>query len=313
MYEPAPSDDEGLFPSDQSRASLGKDRPDRRVAQRSLDELFSLTSQYRSGKKYGELLRFITRFKRYSPFNSMLIHIQMPGAVDVATPSRWLDDYGRRCRPNARPILLLQPKGPVLFVFDISDTERVEATEKEDVPKKVESPFDVRSGYIQPKTLDQLIDNAKRDGVRVLHAHHGATRAGSIRMTSAGDAHVRFGDEQVLLRYDLVLSDHLNREAEYATLVHELAHLYCGHQGTPNSRWWPCRRMIKRAAREFEAESVAYLVCRRRGIDAASEEYLSGYMKSDDDIPHISFDRVVTVAGLIEKMSVGKLKSRTET
>ena len=32
-----------------------------------------------------------------------------------------------------------------------------------------------------------------------------------------------------------------SRESRYATIVHELGHLYCGHLGTPNAKWWPDR------------------------------------------------------------------------
>jgi len=53
----------------------------------------------------------------------MLIHIQMPGAKFVAPPHRWLHEYGQRIKPGAHPLVILQPMGPVMFVFDVSDTE----------------------------------------------------------------------------------------------------------------------------------------------------------------------------------------------
>jgi hypothetical protein len=62
------------------------------MTKRALDELFSLTRQYKSAKAYHDLLRFIGRFRFYSPFNAMLVHIQMPGASFVASPSHWLHD-----------------------------------------------------------------------------------------------------------------------------------------------------------------------------------------------------------------------------
>jgi len=96
----------------------------------------------------------------------------------------------------------------------------------------------------------------------------------------------------------------------YATLVHELGHLYCGHLGTPNDRWWPNRRGLSLKSREFEAESVAYLVCRRAGIEPPSDEYLSGYLEQDGEVPMISLDRVLTAAGLIEQMGRESMKPR---
>jgi len=59
---------------------------DQDSAKRALDELFSLTFQYKSSKAYHELLQFVVRFRYYSPFNAMLVHIQMPGARFVAPP-----------------------------------------------------------------------------------------------------------------------------------------------------------------------------------------------------------------------------------
>ena len=70
--------------------------------------------------------------------------------------------------------------------------------------------------------------------------------------------------------------------SRYATLVHELGHLYCGHLGTPHDRWWPDRRGLTQQVEEFEAESVAYLVCHRVGILPTSDQYLSGHLAHRD-------------------------------
>jgi hypothetical protein len=91
--------------------------------QKALDQLFTLTMQYQSSATYQELLSFVGRFRFYSPYNAMLVHVQMPGATFVASASRWLTKYSRRIKTGARPIVILQPKGPVMFVFDVSDTE----------------------------------------------------------------------------------------------------------------------------------------------------------------------------------------------
>ena len=114
---------------------------ERDAAQQSLDELFTLARRYKSGEAYNELLKFIARFRFYAPFNAMLIHIQKPGAGYVAPPHRWLSDYRRRIKAEAQPLVILQPMGPVMFVFDVSDTE----PEKDapPLPPEVEHPFDV--------------------------------------------------------------------------------------------------------------------------------------------------------------------------
>ena len=116
--------------------------------------------------------------------------------------------------------------------------------------------------------------------------------------------------EKVPVRYELDVNLDLSPEARYATLVHELAHLYCGHLGTPNQKWWPDRRGLSRETEEFEAESVVYLLCSRLGIDNPSDEYLVTYAETREEVPSISLECVVKTAGLVESMGRHRLKSR---
>ncbi len=274
---------------------------DRDVAKRALDELFAQTYQYKSSKAYHDLLTFIQRFRAYSPFNAMLVHVQMPGARFVAPPHRWRRDYGRTIKAGARPLVILQPMGPVMFVFDVADTEGAP------LPPEVESPFEVRGGMIG-RELDTASENGKRDGVLIHGRKLGTQQAGSIAVASGKT--LAFGEHAVPLRYALELNDDLSREARFVTLAHELGHLYCGHLGTPDDSWWPDRRGLAAAVQEFEAESVAFLVCSRLGIDNPSETYLAGYVKDHEQVPAVSLECVLKSAGLIESMARGKLRMR---
>lgn len=298
----------------------GKDSPaddwDRDSARRALDDLFSHARQYRSSKEYHDLIQFIARFQVYSPFNAMLVHVQMPGAVYVAPPHRWLRDYYRHIKLGARPLVILQPKGPVMFVFDVSDTEAEEGMPP--LPPEITHPFAVRGGRIINE-LNLTIRNAVRDGVDIAERQAGSQSAGEIRAVGEG----RFMKFQTATqpkpqfariprRYEVVLNAKHSAESRYATLVHELAHLYCGHLGTPNPEWWPDRRGLPLDAVEFEAESVCHLVCSRLGIDNPSEQYLANYLEANDETPSISFDCVMKAAGLLEQMGNGLLKPRRE-
>ena len=288
---------------------------DRDAVRRALDDLFSLAKKYRASKDYLDLLKFIAEFRFYSPFNAMLIHVQMPGARFVAPPHRWLR-WGRRIKANARPLVILQPMGPVMFVFDVSDTEPEKGAPP--LPREVERPFEVLRGEVG-SVLERTIENAKRDGVLVADREAGSQYAGEIRATTKREFLTVLTRErpspvyqQIPVRYELLLNSRLSREAKYATLVHELAHLYCGHLGTPNPKWWPDRRRIPADVREFEAESVCYLVCSRLGIDNPSDAYLAGYVESNEETPPISLERVMAAAGLIEEMGRRRLKPRAE-
>ena len=148
---------------------------------------------------------------------------------------------------------------------------------------------------------------------------HGSQQAGSIEhartrenlnVPVASSPHTNY--ESVALRYELLLNSELAADARYATLVHELAHLYCGHLGTPNSKWWPDRSGLELAVREFEAESVCYLVCGRLGIYSPSEEYLAAYVRDYEETPPITLDCVWKAAWLIEQMGRRWLGLRRE-
>ena len=93
------------------------------AAKHSLDELFKVSSQYRSSDSYMRMLDFINQFPYIAPFNAMLAHIQMPGARYVLPPRKWYQYFGRVIKSEARPIVILRTMGPVDFVFDVSDTE----------------------------------------------------------------------------------------------------------------------------------------------------------------------------------------------
>ncbi len=292
------------------------------VTRHALDELVHLACQYRSSESYQRLIAFVARFRFYSPFNAMLIHIQMPGATFVAPAHRWDRKYCRKIKPNAHPLVILQPRGPVMFVFDVAETEpRPNAPP---LPPEVEKPFEVRSGRLVGKQLEHTIENAKRDGIRILGKQEGSQSAGLICKENEEVLHpplqFKTGKDKdgkpiyatIPVRYSLVLNENLSREARYATMVHELAHLYCGHLGTPNRKWWPDRRGLTNEACEFEAESTTYLVCGRLGIDNPSDQYIACYLMQNQNVPKISPECIMKTAGLIEEMGQGRLKLRKD-
>ena len=295
-----------------SRGTAPASEWDRDAARRSLDELFTLTHSYRSSEAYSQLLSFIARFRFYSPYNAMLVHIQMPGATYVAPPQRWRDRFRRLIRPGARPLVILKPMGPVMFVFDVSDTDGLPNSPP--LPKDVLSPFEILHGQVADQ-LERTIENSRRDGVEIFEQQAGSQSAGLIRTAlRKGTLWYRLGKDskpvEVPLRYEMLVNGAHTREVKYATIVHELAHLYCGHLGTPNPSWWPDRRGLDTRICEFEAESVCYLVCERLGVDNPSAEYLTNYIQGIPETPPISLDCVMKAAGLIEQMGRERLKPR---
>jgi hypothetical protein len=304
------ADQRGLFPEVGADSAGGTPEEATHV----LDELVHDVRMYRSGRAFRELLEFAGRFRFYSPFNAMLIRFQLQGATFVAPARRWREKYGRAVRPEARPLVMLRPRGPVMIVFDVSDTVPVDG-EALPLPPEVVRPFEISRLPDVEAIIARTERNALRDGVRVTRAQAGSQQAGRIETASGPPLRLttrRGGADELVLvpqRYVACLNADNHPSEQYATLVHELAHLYCGHLGTPDERWWPNRTRLDHDTEEFEAEAVSYIVCKRIDDNVRFPPYLA-HVLDHDELPPFSLDRVVKVAGDIEQMARQNLPPR---
>lgn len=62
---------------------------------------------------------------------------------------------------------------------------------------------------------------------------------------------------------------------QFATIAHELAHLYLGDLGGGKELKIAARSGLSHAQVELEAEITSYLICKRNGIESESEIYFS--------------------------------------
>jgi hypothetical protein len=280
---------------------------DQDSARTALDELFTLAHKYNSSDAYLELMRFVGRFRFYSPFNAMLIYTQMPGAHFVCTALRWRRDYHREIKIGARPIVILQPMGPILFVFDVSDTAPLPNARP--LPIRVEDPFQGRSGKIGGQ-LALTIENAKRDGAQVSERADGSQCAGSIQRAAAGQ-HLEFTiaqkqpiqkSTQIPLWFELLLNSIFLPKADTERSCTSLRICIV-------ATW--ARRMVDggQIAKIFHVP-FASLRRNRSAIWFASDEYLAGYVRKCPVTPSISLDRVMKSVGLLEQMGRARLGLR---
>ncbi|PEN04739.1 hypothetical protein CRI93_14615 [Longimonas halophila] len=281
----------------------------------ALGRLFQRSQRLRQADHYRAFLDFIARLSHYSPFNSALLHVQRPGAMYFATESQWRGRFGRHVKTGARPCVILQPFGPILFVFAAKDTKP--GDDGTSLPERVTEPFAV-DGSLDPATWRRAAAHCEdKERVKVeFNPEWPAHRAGSIASNGPRfDAPSRYTHVARLRGPDTTSFNgrsHENRshqedfhqraphreqacnnpvngagvrggrvssgvdtaEEQYAAFAHEMAHLFCGHLGSTETDWWPDRRSLTPAQREIEAESVAYLVCRRAGLHSLSERYL---------------------------------------
>lgn len=241
----------------------------------SIDDLYHAAAAPGEDPPWTALLTRIAKSTHMAPFNLMLADIQRPGARYVAFRETWAE-ADREVKPAAIPIIVLWPFCPVRCAYDLSDTTG---------PAKDDAALDRMFGEpleIKGDAVGKLARRAqKEDNIDVAFAALGSNRAGDARATGAG------------------VASHLNEGARFTTLIHELAHIYLGHQGGSGKKW-PNRRPERLDVREFEAEAVSFIVGSRFGLKTASAEYLRGYLK-DDTIAHVSFAAIARAAGRIEQ------------
>ena len=254
----------------------------------ALDDLFLRSATYRNSEDFLNLLKFINRFPKLSPFNAFLIHTQNSGVEVVLTASQWAK-YGRSVNYKARPLVILIPFGPVSFVYDIADTSG------EVVPPAVLNPF-TTAGIFNDSIFHWTVRNCDKNKIKYLEKN--------MQKSSAGFANKKNGAFSVTLNSSYSINE------KYSTLIHELAHIFCGHLGVNKKSWWKSRESLNETTVEIEAESVSFLVCKRLGLQTTSEAYLSNYIKDHKSIPPISFDTILTVSGYIEQMGTNKFKSK---
>jgi len=313
--------------------SAVEERSEGKSEEAALTRLFRRASRYRHAEEYKRFLDFVGRFPRYSPYNAALLHVQNPGVSFTATRRQWQERFDRVPEPGARPYVILQPFGPVLFVYDLPDTEprskEAESEEAEELPEAVTDPFAVE-GTLSEDTWAQTLRNCRlKEKVAVrwsedLHRRRGGRierkpfQAGPKNTGDRLSGDTLSGDTlSGDCRYRVLLNKNLRIEEQYGALAHELGHLFGGHLGTDDGAWWDECTDAGRPQKEIEAESVAYLACRRAGLHSISERYLHWHAEraggsSEDLLPPVRMRTVLNVAGYIESMGKEGFESKRD-
>jgi len=101
---------------------LGTNRRDQ-AAHSEFADLIQQGRDYRGTSQFREMVEFMAKFRDYSPFNNLLVWTQRPGCQLFLTRAKWHSKFKRRVTEDARPMVILAPRTPVLLVFDVDQTE----------------------------------------------------------------------------------------------------------------------------------------------------------------------------------------------
>jgi hypothetical protein len=262
----------------------------------AIDELTAIAGRCRSSSEFQQLLGCLIRFPQYSVFNSLLLYLQKPEVQQVATAGRWLKRYNRRPKPGARPLVILAPTAPVLFLYDITDTEGAPLTEPSISPAS-------HSSAAQREIFKKTRANCRLHGicVRMIPDREPGEEI-VVRLTSATRKRFRTVELSPKARYLLMLNEEAPLADTYRDLVLGLGQIFSGHYGIDAGAWWPERTALSTETEEIEARSVVGLVCGRLGLTDAGTAFLTPHLGNARMLPPFSLDAVIQASGYIEEM-----------
>jgi hypothetical protein len=269
--------------------------------ERELNGLFKEAISFRGTLEFKEMMDFIARRSKIAPYNSYLVFIQRPGISFAASRLDWAAE-GRRVRPKARPLIILRPFGPVDLVYDLDDTEG-------------DSEFDLSrldywksSGVLDEEEAFRVIENMESIGLYAIPYDGELSRRRFAQPIPFGIAQAKGSDTRTVSLRPGAESAPL--EDFFGTLIHEYAHHLLGHLGAwfitlPQKRPFAiCERdrsSLAQSEKEWEAESVAFIVCRRLGLEYGALEYLAQYATDGDWMPRIDICSILTAANKLLK------------
>jgi len=285
-----------------------------------LDQLLDDSRLYRKGADYQNLLDFVVRLRNFAPFNALLLQIQKPGLHHAASARDWRETFGRTIKDGARPLLILWPFGPVALVYDLMDTEG------DDLPVGI-SAF-AATGAIDRMALARFAQLIAKKNIALNKVDAGDRKAGSIeRLTvaqslssaeSSTSADLQHAIDELgklfgtkgkrpeipgeASSYRMNINKNHEPNVQFATLTHELAHLYLGHLGRDSYLSIPDRPKQTHEQQELEAESTAYIVCARNGVTSKSESYLASYVAQDTTTEQLDMYQIMRAAGQVEAL-----------
>jgi len=261
---------------------------DEQITRSLLDKLLADSRLFKKSDDYKQLLDFVICMPNFAPFNAMLLQVQKPGLSYAASAWDWRERFGRNVKQDARPLLILWPFGPVALVYDLLDTEG------KDLPRHVYA-FPAK-GVMTKNDVESFISRMTRKGIETKYVDTGDNKAGKITAVK------RATKVKEKPHYIISLNQNHDPNTQFATLAHELGHLFLGHLGQGKSLYVPDRRISNHKQVEMEAESVSYLVCSRHRVESSSESYLANFVNQNHIVDQLDIYQIMRAAGHVETL-----------
>ena len=236
-------------------------------------------------ERFKEYLRTMSKFYSYSFNNTLLIAMQKPDATYVAGYTSWQRNFDRQVMKGEKGIKILAPapyktqeerekvdpvtQKPVIGADGKAVTETVEVLRP---AFKVVSVFDV--SQTDGKELPDIIVDELKGTVENYEAFFDALRQESPVPISFEDIPGGAKGFFSPVESRIAIQEGMSEIQTVKTAIHEIAHAKL-HAFKPDEKAAPEDKK-DRHTKEVEAESVAYTVCQRYGIETS--DYSFGYI-----------------------------------
>ena len=236
-------------------------------------------------ERFKEYLRTMSKFYNYSFNNTLLIAMQKPEATYVAGYTSWQRNFDRQVMKGEKGIKILAPapykaqeerekidpltQKPVIGADGKAVTETVEVLRP---AFKVVSVFDV--SQTDGKELPDIIVDELKGTVENYEAFFDALKQEAPVPISFEDIPGGAKGFFSPVESRIAIQEGMSEIQTVKTAIHEIAHAKL-HAFKPDEKAAPEDKK-DRHTKEVEAESVAYTVCQRYGIETS--DYSFGYI-----------------------------------
>lgn len=252
------------------------------------EKIQELTERLEKGVKevfesgaYENYLKVMSKFHRYSFRNTVLIWMQNPDATYVAGYEAWKNDFNRQVKKGEKGIRIFAPteykvqkqqqkidKDTNLPMVDGMGQPVMETVEVKRRGYMATSVFDISQteGEELPelvKSLDSKVENYEA----FVHAIEKISPVPILfEQIGVSDGYYSLKEEQIHIDEDLGPTQTI------LTMIHEIAHAKL-HNAEMKNKEAEEGKVKDKQTREVEAESIAYVVCQRYGIETGDNSF----------------------------------------
>ena len=267
------------------------------------EKMKELTDRLEQGVKevfesgaYENYLKVMSKFHRYSYRNSVLIWMQNPEATYVAGYDAWKNDFNRYVKKGEKGIRIFAPSeykvqkeqqkiDPVTNLPEVDGNGQpvMETVEIKQRGFMATTVFDVSQteGEPLPELVKPLNGEVKNYDAFMKAIESVAPVPIEYGDTGKADGYFSLNENKI------VLSVYLGPTQTILAALHEIAHAKLHNLEVKNQE--AEQGIVKdQKTREVEAESIAYVVCQRYGIQTGENSF--GYIASwskDKEVPQL--------------------------